>query len=130
MIVVHLYLVLHGSTHAHLLSTYTHVAKPNSTNLTMIRLKNERGEVKKFQLKNSIMHKWRNIGDLVAPGQQLDVWAAEKDTKACCTAMLSYWLDHPPRHYPATWDGLYELLDDSELGQVATELKSAVENAM
>ena len=112
---------------------YTHtppIAKPNSTNLTMIRWKNERGEVKKFQLKNLIIHKWRNVGDLVVPRQQLDVWEAEKDSKACCTAMLCYWLDHPPRHYPVTWEGLYELLNDSELGQVATELKSAVENAI
>ena len=76
------------------------------------------------------MHKWRNVGDLVVPRQQLDVWAAEKDAKACCTAVLSYWLDYPPRHYPATWVGLYELLDDSELGQVATELKSVVENSI
>ena len=69
------------------------------------------------------MHRWRDVGDLVVPRQLLDVWANEKDAKARCTAVLSHWLDHPPRHYPATWEGLYELLDDSELGQVATELK-------
>ena len=76
------------------------------------------------------MHRWRDVGDLVVPRQQLDVWANEKDAKARCTAVLSHWLDHPPRHYPATWEGLYELLDDSELGQVATELKQAVDNAI
>ena len=96
----------------------------------MIRWKNEKGEVKKFRLKQSIMHKWRDVGDLVVPRQQLDVWANEKNAKECCTAVLSYWLDHPPRHYPATWEGLYELLDDSELVQVATELKQAVENGI
>jgi hypothetical protein len=107
---------------------HTHVAKPTSTNLTVIRWRNERGEVKKFRLKQSIMHRWRDVGDLVVPRQLLEVWANEKDTKARCTAVLSHWLDHPPRHYPATWEGLYELLDDSELGQVATELKQAVDN--
>ena len=95
-----------------------------------MRWKNERGEVKKFKLKTSIIHKWRDIGNLVVPRQQLEVWLKAKDAKECCEAVLSYWLDHPPRHYPATWEGLYELLDDSELGQVATELKQAVDNAI
>ena len=85
--------------------------------------------MKKFRLKSSIMHKWRDVGNLVVPRQQLEVWAREKDSKECCEAVLSLWLDHPPRHYPATWEGLYEL-DDSELGQVATEFKQAVDNAI
>ena len=98
----------------------------------VITWKDERGEVKKFWLKQSIMHRWRDVGDLVVPRQQFEVtlWANEKDAKARCTAVLSHWLDHPPRHYPATWEGLYKLLDDSELGQVATELKQAVDNAI
>ena len=84
----------------------------------------------KYGLKQSIMHKWRDIGDHVVPWQQLEVWAREKDAKACSTAVLSYWLDHPSRNYPATWEGLYELLNDSELSQVATELKKAVDHAI
>ena len=102
----------------------------NPANLTVIRWKNEHGEVEKFRLKSSIYHKWRNIGDLVCPRQQLDVWAKEKDAKDCCDAVLSHWLDHPSRHYPATWGGLCELLDDSELGQVASDLKNALEKAI
>ena len=82
--------------------------------------------MEKFKLKSSIIHKWRDIGNLVVPRQQIEVWAKRKDDKECCEAVLSHWLDHPPRHYPATWEGLYELLDDSELGQVAIELKQAV----
>ena len=112
-------------------SLITFPAKPTSTNLTLIKWRDERGEVKKFRLKQSIMHRWRDIGDLVVPRQQLEVWASDNwDAKARCANILSYWLDHPSRHYPATWEGLYELLDDSELGQVATELKQAVDNAI
>ena len=107
-----------------------YVAKPNSSNLTVIKWKNEGGEVKKFRLKQSIMYRWRNVGDLVVPRQQLEVWANRSDDEENCRSVLSYWLDHPPHHYPATWEGLYELLDDSELGQVATELKHAVDNAV
>ena len=120
--------MLFGSLNYHHSLIFT--AKPTSSNLTVIRWRNERGEVNKFRLKSFIIHKWRDIGNLVVPRQQLEVWAKEKDVKECCEAVLSYWLDHPPRHYPATWEGLYELLDDSELGQVAIELKEAVDNVI
>ena len=97
--------------------------------MTIIRWKDESGEIRKFKLKQSIVHKWRDLGDLIVPWQQLEVWAKEKDAKECCTAVLSYWLEHPPHNYPATWEGLYELLDDCELSQVAAELKKAVHGA-
>ena len=106
------------------------LAKPTSSNLTVIRWKNEKGEIKKFRLKQSIIHKWKSIGDLVVPRQQLEVWAKKKEDEESCRAVISYWLDHPPRHYPATWEGLYELLDDCELSQVIIELKQAVDNAI
>ena len=93
--------------------------------------KNDQGERKRFHLKQSIIHKWRDIGNLVVPSwQQLEVWAKEEDAKECCELVLSHWLDHPPHHYPATWKGLYELLEDCELGQVVTELKRAVDHAL
>ena len=86
--------------------------------------------MKKFRLKNSIVHKWPKIGNLVVPRQQLEVWAKRMDDEECCEAVLSHWLDHPPCNYAATWEGLHKFLDDSELGQVATELKQAVNNAI
>ena len=110
--------------------TYSYTAKPNSGNLTVIKWKNEKGEVKTFQLKNLIKHKWREIGDHVVPWEILEVWAQEKNAEACCKELLMYWLNNPPPNYPATWEGLYELLVDSELSQVAANLKQAVENAI
>ena len=86
--------------------------------------------MKKFRLESLVNHKWRRIGNLVTTRQQLDEWGKNMDNEECCEAVLSHWLDHPPRHYPATWEGLYELLDDSDLGDVATELKQAVQNAV
>ena len=73
------------------------------------------------------MHRWRHVGDLVVPRQQFDVWAAEKGARDCCTAVLAHWLDHPPCHWRVS---VYKLLDDSELGQVAVELKQAVNNVI
>ena len=104
--------------------------KPNLSNLTVMRWKTKEGEIKKFRLVSSVYHKWRKIGTLVASRQQVVVWSKRMDDEESCEAVLSHWLDHPPRHYPATWEGLYELLSDSELGQVATELKQAVDNAI
>ena len=76
------------------------------------------------------MHKWKDIGNLVLPRQQLEVWGRRMDDKDCCEAVLCAWLDQSPRRYPATWEGLYELLDDSQLGQVVIELRNAVDNAI
>ena len=103
-----------------------YVAKPDSANLSVIRWKNEHGEVLKFKLKSVVFHKWRKIGNLVCTRQQLDVWAKEKDAESSCEAVFSHWLDHPHPYYPVTWQGLYELLDDSELSEAAADLKKAV----
>lgn len=107
-----------------------HTAKPNSKNLTVIKWKNNEGQIKKFRLKSSTFHKWRDIGNFVVSRQQLEVWAKEKDAKECCEAVFSHWLDNPPPEYPVTWEGLYELLDDSELSGVISELKHALKHAV
>ena len=96
----------------------------------MIKWKDERGESKEFRLKSSIIHKWREVGDLVrVPWQNLEVWARDKDADERCDAVLSHWLVNPPSEYPATWEGLYKLLKDSQLPVVATELERAVNHA-
>ena len=106
-------------------------AKPTLSNLAKIEWKNEKGEVKKFCLKEKIVHKWKTVGDLVIPKEQLNEWAVNgMQQEECCEAMLLYWLDNPPPNHPVTWDGLYELLEMSSLGQVASELKDAVNNAL
>ena len=104
--------------------------QPDRRNLSIIKWRNDRGEVKKFQLRAACVHKWKQIGYLVVPGPQLEAWSREMDSNGCCEAVFSHWLDHPPPDYPVTWDGLYELLDDCELGEIAIELKRAVENAI
>ena len=43
------------------------------TNLNMFKWRNKDGEVKIFRLKKRIFHKWRDVGDLVAPFEQLEV---------------------------------------------------------
>ena len=62
---------------------------------------------------------------------QLDLWRQEKQAiLERCEAVLDHWLNHPTEEYPATWEGLYELLEDCEFSEVVTKLKRAVENAV
>ena len=94
--------------------------------------KNEKGGVDEYRLKAEIVHKWKEFGDLVIPREQIDKWAAEDSNMQpddCCEAMLSYWLDNPPPSHPVTWESLYELLELCDLGQVACNLKHAVNKA-
>lgn len=87
--------------------------------------------MKTFKLKALIIHKWREIGNLVnIPLEKLEVWAKEKDAEACYDAILLHWLKNSSLNYPVTWEGLYELLRDCELSQVAKGLKEAVDNTI
>ena len=96
----------------------------------MIKWRDERGEEQTFRLKTSIIHKWKTIGDLVeVPRPHIMAWTKKNNDEDSCDEVLSYWLDHPPSHYPATWEGLYKLLNDSQLSEVATGLKKAVDKA-
>ena len=47
----------------------------------------------------------------------------------CCRTVLGQWLDDPPQGYPPTWVGLIELLDDSQLGQVASQVRNILDKA-
>ena len=72
---------------------------------------------------------WCDIGELISLSlQQLECLAREhRDIHAdCCRAVLGSWLDDPPEEYPITWSGLIELLQDSELTQIVSELKNAL----
>ena len=79
-----------------------------------------------------IGNKWRTIGhQLGLLPSQLDGTAAQFGNNAteCCRAVLGEWLENPPTDYPATWEGLMELLEDCKLAQVAVKLKAALTEA-
>ena len=100
--------------------------------LALIRWKDDQGQTQRFYLMDSIAYKWRRLGELLdLPFSQLESIAAEHRDKSeeCCRAVLGQWLDNPPPDYPITWHGLLELLEDSRLGQVATELRSVLDKA-
>ena len=106
--------------------------------LSVIKWKDENGKVQQFYLTEKIAHKWRTIGELVgltySKLQSLDDMYQHqfeiRQQEECCQAVLYLWLKNPPLGYPAAWQGLIELLEDSKLGEVATELRTILSNAI
>ena len=79
-----------------------------------------------------IQNRWRDIGQLVeiSPSQLEAISTQHRDNPLeCCRDVLGRWSENPPDDYPATWDGLIELLDDCKLTLVANELKDALSKA-
>ena len=53
------------------------------------------------------------------------------DIRECTDEVLQFWLESPLNtngDYPVSWEGLYKLLTDLELSEVANELKQAVDS--
>ena len=81
---------------------------------------------------NKISNKWRELGRLLNIEEaQLDGISIQhqNNISECCRAILTKWRENPPPDYPATWGGLIELLDDSQLPEVVAELKNALSKA-
>ena len=98
----------------------------------MIKWKTEGGDTERFYLMDHISHKWRDIGELLDISHSELKSISEKyrgDSKECCREVLGRWLDNPPVDYPTTWHGIIELLEDSQLGQVVSQLKSILDRA-
>ena len=109
---------------------YTHAAtKIRFSHIKLIKWNNEKGEVQRFYLMEKISHKWRDIGELLdIPHSELESTSIKYrgDPKECCRAVLAQWLDNPPSEYTTTWQGLIDLLEDSQLGQVVSELRNVL----
>ena len=102
----------------------------NKRHLTLIKWNDASGTTQRFYLMDRISAKWREIGkllDLSAAQLQGIAMEHQGNQEDCCSAVLSKWMENPPREYPVSWEGLMELLEDSRLSQVVKELKTALE---
>ena len=60
----------------------------------------------------------------------MENWAKETDNEECWERVMDAWLEGQGQdEYPPTWEGLYVLLEDVQLGGHVTALKEAVESA-
>ena len=96
--------------------------------MNLIKWEGEGGETQRLYLMQRISPRWRDIGELInLPFSRLDnIATVHVEPLDRCRAVLSCWLENPPKVYPITWSGLLKLLEDCELGQVVSELKVAL----
>ena len=99
---------------------------------SLYRLKwmDEEGQEQQFRLIKKVSARWYEFGLLLgADFNELDSWESQYrgDADMCWIRVIDNWLTRGgSRDYPATWEGLYSLLDDLEFGSVAVKLKKAV----
>ena len=80
----------------------------------------------------NISYKWRTIGELIGLSYpKLESLAMEHRDKPehCCRSVLGCWLENPPPRYPTTWQGLIELLEDSQLDEIVRQLRTVIPKA-
>ena len=89
----------------------------------------KKGHTRTYKLVDKISTKWRDIG--LAIGLTTDRLTAWDDqyrgnVLLCWTRVMERWLKGVSDEYSATWEGLYDLLEDTEFSQISLELKKAV----
>ena len=93
-------------------------------------IKGPKGET--FRLVDLVSSRWQSFGcQLGIPTDKLEAWRREclGIATECWRKVMGQWLAGGGTHnYPATWEGLYVLLEDVEYMEVARELKTAVDN--
>ena len=100
--------------------------------LELIKWYEADGKLNRFYLKDKIANEWRVFGRLLGIEEsQLSGIATQyhNDINECCRVVLTKWMENPPCDYPSTWGGLIDLLEDSRLVQVTTELKDVLSKA-
>ena len=92
----------------------------------------EEGRQCEFRLVDRVSAKWRNFGLLLdLKPNVLDGWNKQflADSGDCWVRVMQHWMDGGSKVYPATWQGLYGLVEDVGYPAVAKELKEVVEKS-
>lgn len=88
------------------------------------------GQKKTFRLVDRVSSRWRKFGILLGlTMNQLEAWDDQHRGNAsiCWNKVMEYWLaGDDVDDYPATWEGLYTLLNDCTFSEVAADLKRIV----
>ena len=108
---------------------YSSLPPPNLHDLTIIRWKNENGVNERCRVIRSICLKWHEVGIMLGI-KHSDLTTISmrnlKDPKPCCIEVLTKWLEDGSPHYPSTWEGVFELLDDLDETVLSSELQNAL----
>ena len=102
--------------------------------LDLIKWEDENGRKRELRIYRKIKHKWKQVAACL--GFELgEIASIQKnypfDDYNRVTVVLGEWFDNArglpnASRYPKSWQGLINLLEDAELGEVAEDLKRAL----
>ena len=101
--------------------------------LDLIKWEDENGVKRELRIYSKIGHKWRQVATQLGfePGEIELIDADYRTGYICITIVLGRWFENAKNlpnagRYSKSWQGLINLLEDTELGEVAEELKRAL----
>ena len=98
------------------------------SNLTCLRWTNI-GQTQILKIREKISPRWEEAGDLLGlTTERLKGIEVHRrgDVGMCCRDVLVDWLRENQGDYPATWEGVVQLLQDMDLSAAAQLLKIAL----
>ena len=101
--------------------------------LDMIEWEDEEGSIRELRIYSRITHKWQRITTRLGfeLGEIESMEENHRTDRSRVTAVFRQWFDNASnlrnaRRYPKSWQGLIDLMKDSELGELAEELQRAL----
>ena len=98
-------------------------------NLTLLKWKDKDGRPQTLGLIDAISFRWHKVGDLLKLNSSCIAAIASNhpgDVILCCREVLREWLNDGSQSYPATWEGMLNLLEDIKLASISLKLRSAL----
>ena len=101
----------------------------------LIKWEDENGVKRELRIYSKVAHKWRQLATRL--GLELgEIKSINNDYRtrySRITAVFEQWFENAKNlpnasRYPRSWQGLINLLEDAELGEVAEELKRALDS--
>ena len=99
------------------------------SNLTCLRW-TDKGQAQILKIREKIGPRWEEAGDLLGlPTERLKGIDMHRrgDVGMCCRDVLVDWLHENQGDYPATWEGVVQLLEVMNLSTAAQQLKNALQ---
>ena len=118
------------------LSDFTSLPDVEHHFIDLIKWDDENGVKRELRVYSKIAHKWRQIASRL--GFELgEIESVEENyhrNDSRITAVLKRWFENArslpnARRYPKSWQGLINLLEDAELGEVAEELRRTLSSS-
>ena len=115
------------------LSDFTSLPDVEHHFVDLIKWEDENGVKRELRIYSKIAHRWRQIATRLGfeLGEIESVEENHHRNDSRITAVLRRWFENArnlsnANRYPKSWQGLINLLEDAELGEVAEEMKKAL----